>query len=654
MVERELEDMEKRGQDMARRMGEKPSLEKFYLNLGGVMDQEELEVQITQMDVIQQEAERGGEGAAGTRATFLRGGEATRGRARATQTLSNRKTAINHWRNFGGVVDLDEVLWLDLGEYKNHRHGWKKLCRRDGTNHTYPSMDRSTRADAGGGIYHGHVPQLPLEGGERGGRARARAAESHSRVHERGAGKWPYTGQGGHALMNRAHGLCSYTQMAHERVHRIDLSRLKALTAELRDGRGVELVDLRGVREKDQSAPGSLSMYLDWDKAGWEQHQGTADPEGRILMLRAIVRLGVAGLFRAESLVRSRRAFSPNWHLTWSDVQYFTRDHHRVEVDGRDKLRMTQKLEELRRGGGYLTIIPPPCKNDRLGALMRRQRVPLEFGLGGLASGDVILDLDLRCQHWGYEERKETPLFVDPETGRWMEKKAMVDILHLQIQAGFGLHGQRVDLEDIRRTWTMKMFRIGGEITWDTMGATQQEICKAGRWKEPPKGKAGANKHYNRPEMEKMLQLMAKANRTDITVFHGKGISSYPSEKRYREETAGKGEESQEGQWWPEGIEFPNQEIREQILDTSFDKAFLPEGADSSTHKEWFQGWITDLYEDEEGRFAVVTYYQNKEGTVVDDVEDLPIQELAPVWEEQHKERWCGRDVQENAKRRKK
>ena len=118
MVERELEDMEKRGQDMARRMGEKPSLEKFYLNLGGVMDQEELEVQITQMDVIQQEAERGGEGAAGTRATFLRGGEATRGRARATQTLSNRKTAINHWRNFGGVVDLDEVLWLDLGEYK--------------------------------------------------------------------------------------------------------------------------------------------------------------------------------------------------------------------------------------------------------------------------------------------------------------------------------------------------------------------------------------------------------------------------------------------------------------------------------------------------------------------------------------------------------
>jgi len=60
------------------------------------------------------------------------------------------------------------------------------------------------------------------------------------------------------------------------------------------------------------------------------------------------------------------------------------------------------------------------------------------------------------------------------------------------------------------------------------------------------------------------------------------------------------------------------------------------------------------LYEDEEGRFAVVTYYQNKEGTVVDDVEDLPIQELAPVWEEQHKERWCGRDVQEKAKRRKK
>ena len=200
----------------------------------------------------------------------------------------------------------------------------------------------------------------------------------------------------------------------------------------------------------------------------------------------------------------------------------------------------------------------------------------------------------------------------------------------------------------------MKMFRIGGEITWDTMGATQQEICKAGRWKEPPKGKAGANKHYNRPEMEKMLQLMAKANHTDITVFHGKGVASYPLGKREREEANGEGEESQQVQWWPEGIDFPNQELREQILDTSFDKAFLPEGADSNSHEEWFRGWITDLYEDEEGRFAVVTYYRDKECKEAEDVEDLPIQELAPVWEEQHKERWCGRDVRAKERRRKK
>ena len=162
--------MEKKGRDITRSMGEKPSLERFYLNPGGVMDAEELELQITRMDAIQQEAEKGGGKAAEMRAEFQRGGEATRGRARATQTLSNRKTAINHWRNFGGVVDLDEVLWLDLGEYKKHRQGWKKLCRGEGTNHTYPSIDRSTRADADGGIYHGHVPQLPLEGGERGGR----------------------------------------------------------------------------------------------------------------------------------------------------------------------------------------------------------------------------------------------------------------------------------------------------------------------------------------------------------------------------------------------------------------------------------------------------------------------------------------------------
>ena len=89
-------------------------------------------------------------------------------------------------------------------------------------------------------------------------------------------------------------------------------------------------------------------------------------------------------------------------------------------------------------------------------------------------------------------------------------------------------------------------------------------------------------------------------------------------------------------------------------MDTSFDKAFLPEGADSNSHEEWFRGWITDLYEDEEGRFAVVTYYRDKECKEVEDVEDLPIQELAPVWEEQHKERWCGRDVRAKERRRKK
>ena len=116
VVERVLKKTKKMGQDMARRMGEKPSLERFYLNLGEVMDTEELELQIAQMDAIQQEATKGGGSAAEARAEFQRGGEATRGRARATQTLSNRKTAINHWRNFGGMVDLDEVLWLDLGE----------------------------------------------------------------------------------------------------------------------------------------------------------------------------------------------------------------------------------------------------------------------------------------------------------------------------------------------------------------------------------------------------------------------------------------------------------------------------------------------------------------------------------------------------------
>ena len=60
------------------------------------------------------------------------------------------------------------------------------------------------------------------------------------------------------------------------------------------------------------------------------------------------------------------------------------------------------------------------------------------------------------------------------------------------------------------------------------------------------------------------------------------------------------------------------------------------------------------MYEDEEGRFAVVTYYQDKECIEVEDVEDLPIQELAPVWEEQHKKRWCGRDVLAKEKRMKK
>jgi len=35
-------------------------------------------------------------------------------------------------------------------------------------------------------------------------------------------------------------------------------------------------------------------------------------------------------------------------------------------------------------------------------------------------------------------------------------------------------------------------------------------------------------------------------------------------------------------------------------------------------------------------------------------VEDLPIQGLVPVWEEQHKGRWCGRDVKGKAKRMKK
>jgi hypothetical protein len=35
-------------------------------------------------------------------------------------------------------------------------------------------------------------------------------------------------------------------------------------------------------------------------------------------------------------------------------------------------------------------------------------------------------------------------------------------------------------------------------------------------------------------------------------------------------------------------------------------------------------------------------------------VEDLPIQGVVPVWEEQHKERWSGRDVKGKAKRMKK
>jgi hypothetical protein len=122
--------------------------------------------------------------------------------------------------------------------------------------------------------------------------------------------------------------------------------------------------------------------------------------------------------------------------------------------------------------------------------------------------------------------RRKAPMFIDPDTGLGLTKRALASAITTLTQQIFtNKYKIHVPMKEIVKQWSLHSFRVTGQNLLREAGVDEYIIRQAGRWL------SNCVLQYDRPSMEKhaaAASRMAHASSTDSTHLTIPGMTSYP------------------------------------------------------------------------------------------------------------------------------
>ena len=238
--------------------------------------------------------------------------------------------------------------------------------------------------------------------------------------------------------------------------------------------------------------------------------------------------------------------WSPHLNLSRASVRWFSYDHQEI-VPNRTNL---ERLMESKNG--YARVTSPPGKADQLGnGSSARFPAILPLGAPGVIQPALqLLRIELRYPV-PVGQRKQYPLFTDPETGFLAFRTKDFDEFVIWIigESIYYFQGERWSEQQIRKMFSLHSFRIGGTCALRTVGAPKHVRMMAGRWLSEAMGE------YDREEVEELIKYMGAQQIATCELINGQP-ADLPTFARAKSTPVG-------GSYLVDENETPNMEIEE-------------------------------------------------------------------------------------------
>ena len=180
----------------------------------------------------------------------------------------------------------------------------------------------------------------------------------------------------------------------------------------------------------------------------------------------------------------------------------------------------------LRSGKGWALVRIPQLKNDQL---MDKGFPPVVLTLhqGAICPLRDLLLMEIESPMPDLAERQQTPLFVDPETGKQLTKTALGTVFKSLVKRTCSLRGDRnYTDQEIAKVWSLHSFRITGQNWLRAAGAEPWEIKLAGRWL------SDCYQKYTRADLMRLGQLGTNLRKDTAPVANLPGLTAYPYQSR--------------------------------------------------------------------------------------------------------------------------
>ena len=146
-------------------------------------------------------------------------------------------------------------------------------------------------------------------------------------------------------------------------------------------------------------------------------------------VLKAAMMAAFTNELRRAEFLRKSGAFNPHLHLSRNHVTYFDHKWKRISPS-------STNLRQLREHGGYMLFLPPALKNDPRCEIWGDSPTPYPIGPCRRLKQTAFIDygwwqieLELASPLICEQQRKDTPMFVDPSTGCQMQVRVFDKIL---------------------------------------------------------------------------------------------------------------------------------------------------------------------------------------------------------------------------------
>jgi len=316
----------------------------------------------------------------------------------------------------------------------------------------------------------------------------------------------------GRASSGTIEGYARHVVKLHDLVG-INISFVNNIITQFCKGRAKRLVDVWGPRIKAKKNGFVVPQFQDWEKIDWRPHLGRVNPARRRIVIRALYQ-SMFGCHwrRSDATIGAGLEWRKFWSISRKNLRWFDLQANEIALTKKNLI----SLRETRKG--YAWVRSPPGKNDPTGegATARFPSIlPLQ-SKSWFCPGMALLELEID-NPCAVEDREDTPLFMDPETGSAFLTKDFDTIIVYLIRAALcRFHNQDFSEEEVRKFFSLHSFRIGAENALRSTKAPKHVLMMAGRWLSE------AFLEYGREEVDEMLGFMQQMQEAEGVLITGR------------------------------------------------------------------------------------------------------------------------------------